>query len=160
VVANSIDICISNCYGDYKSMLKCQRCGSNRVADMTAKCSDMCGLSIGEYDNDGYVPGDMGVGGGDYVEMKWCLECGQLQGNWPLPECEAENFDPKKCSCGYDQFDAVGECKNCDEHKELWCPECESQVKFYKLAYNSPMAKGKCGCIVSIENLYDFNKDL
>jgi hypothetical protein len=31
----------------------------------------------------GYVPDDMGIGGGDYVEFDYCLQCGQIQGRFP-----------------------------------------------------------------------------
>ena len=40
--------------------------------------------------DDGYVPYDMGVGGGDYFKLKWCLDCGQIQGAFPLPQTELE----------------------------------------------------------------------
>ena len=44
----------------------CQRCDSKRVASVVAKCSDCCGIFIGEYEKSSYVPNDMGVGGGDW----------------------------------------------------------------------------------------------
>ena len=31
----------------------------------------------------GYVPSSLNIGGGDYVEFKYCLSCGQIQGKWP-----------------------------------------------------------------------------
>lgn len=67
-------------------MRKCQRkgCGSTRVADVSAKCSDLCSLSVGGCCHDGYVLSDMGVGSGDYIELSYCLECGQIQDNFPL----------------------------------------------------------------------------
>ena len=62
-------------------MKKCQRCSSVRDANIGGKCSDMCGYSVGDGDAlDGYVPGDMGIGGGDYIEFDFCLDCGQIQG--------------------------------------------------------------------------------
>jgi hypothetical protein len=27
----------------------------------------------------------MNIGGGDYVDFKFCLDCGQINGDWPLP---------------------------------------------------------------------------
>lgn len=55
-----------------------------RIASVTAKCSDCCGTDIGGVEHsDGYVPSDMGVGGGDYVEFRWCLSCGAILGDWP-----------------------------------------------------------------------------
>jgi hypothetical protein len=31
-----------------------------------------------------------GIGGDDYVEIHYCLDCGQLQGNFPLPPIAME----------------------------------------------------------------------
>lgn len=73
---------------------KCQRCRSKRVAGISGKCSDCCSWSmIGDEmtePDDGYVPGDMGIGGGDYIEFAFCLECGQIQGEFPRPPTEIE----------------------------------------------------------------------
>lgn len=71
----------------------CQRCSSTRVASGGGKCSDMFQSSMGDREKHGYVADDMGVGG-DYIEFTWCLECGQLQGEWPLPPCELEGPGP------------------------------------------------------------------
>ncbi len=70
--------------------MTCQRCGSTRVAEICAKCSDCCGFGIGEYDHRGYVPHGCGVGDGDDVEFHYCLDCGQIQGEFPLPATEGE----------------------------------------------------------------------
>lgn len=69
---------------------KCQKCASARVACVTAKSSDMATVSVGKKSDNGYLPGDMGIGGGDYVEFAWCLECGQIQGAFPLPPTSIE----------------------------------------------------------------------
>jgi len=71
-------------------MSYCQRCQSNRIANVSAKCSDCCGYSVGDSNDDGYVPDDMGVGGRDYMEITYCLHCGQLQGEFPLPPSKIE----------------------------------------------------------------------
>lgn len=68
----------------------CQRCSGGRVVSYTAKTSDMNHFSLGEKIRDGYVPDDLGVGGGDYVEFDYCLDCGQLQGYFPLAPTELE----------------------------------------------------------------------
>lgn len=70
--------------------MTCQKCHSKRVANLNAKCSDCCSVSIGTSDHDGYVPKGLGIGGGDYVEFSYCLDCGQLQGKFPLPSAEIE----------------------------------------------------------------------
>jgi hypothetical protein len=50
---------------------------------------------MGDAEYDGYVPDDLGIGGGDYVEINLCLECGQVAGNWPLPNSRIERMAQK-----------------------------------------------------------------
>lgn len=69
--------------------MKC-KCGSERIASLSGKTSDCCFTSIGGNEVDGYVPRDMGVGGGDYIDLTYCLDCGQIQGKFPLPLCDLE----------------------------------------------------------------------
>ena len=70
--------------------MACLRCGSSRIAEICAKCSDMSDITVGNNHHDGYVIDGMGIGSGDYVEFNWCLNCGQIQGPWPVPESELE----------------------------------------------------------------------
>jgi hypothetical protein len=73
--------------------MPCQRCNSQRVILVSAKCSDCCNCEIGEHESDGYVPQDVvfGAGGyGDYVSFKLCLDCGQMQGGFPQPTMALE----------------------------------------------------------------------
>ena len=78
----------------------CSRCQSTRIARVTAKCSDLCYVKIeGVGEHDGYAPTDMGIGTkdtcGDYVEFSWCLDCGQIQGRWPVKQTEIEKAAKK-----------------------------------------------------------------
>lgn len=76
--------------------MPCQRCLSNRLNDVGGKVSDLFHAAICDFENDtvlehdGYVPDDMGIGGGDYLEMVYCLDCGQIQGKFPLEKTELE----------------------------------------------------------------------
>lgn len=70
--------------------MNCQRCGSDRILDISAKCSDLCFSKFKGTEKDGYVPRANGVGGGDYVEVAVCLECGQAQGEFPAPDPDFE----------------------------------------------------------------------
>jgi hypothetical protein len=65
-------------------------------------------------DNDGYVPDDLGIGGGDYVEFDMCLTCGQVQGKFPLPTAvlEAEEDEPTDVA-GNDE-EATGDVTDLD----------------------------------------------
>jgi hypothetical protein len=65
-------------------MKTCQRCKSDRLAFVSAKCGDQCFTSTGGNEYNGLVPSDLGVGGADYVTIEYCLACGQLQGKFPL----------------------------------------------------------------------------
>ena len=73
--------------------MACQRCSSKRVADLTAKCSDRCFIQINDNNSSDYVPNDMGIGGGDYVGFEYCLNCGQIQGSFPLPLSKLEEYE-------------------------------------------------------------------
>lgn len=64
--------------------MKCQKCESERVCCICAKSSDLNNGAVVGTEFDGYVPDDIGIGGGDYVDFTWCLECGQIQGQFPL----------------------------------------------------------------------------
>lgn len=69
--------------------MTCSRC--NRVLSFSGKTSDLCFMSMAAgLNHDGYVLGGVNLGGGDYLEGSVCLECGQLQGEWPVPNPESE----------------------------------------------------------------------
>jgi hypothetical protein len=51
------------------------------VMSVGGKVSDMCWVHIGDVDHDGYVPYDLGIGGGDYIELEINIETGQII-NW------------------------------------------------------------------------------
>lgn len=76
--------------GEIENPLFCQRCNSPRVAHLSAKSSDLNFVILGDAEHYGYVPEDMGIGSDDYVELAWCLDCGQIQGFWPLPKTNLE----------------------------------------------------------------------
>ena len=71
--------------------MSCKNCKSTRIADINAKSDDRNSISIGnKEESQCYVPRDMNIGGGDYVRFSYCLDCGMIQGNFPLPETELE----------------------------------------------------------------------
>lgn len=47
------------------------------IIHIRAKCNDM--FSMDDYV--GYVPYDLGIGGGDYIEFSFCKRCGLIQGD-------------------------------------------------------------------------------
>lgn len=64
--------------------MSCQKCNSDRICTINAKSSDLNNGTILDKDFEGYVPDGVGIGGGDYIHFSWCLECGQIQGSFPL----------------------------------------------------------------------------
>jgi hypothetical protein len=71
--------------------MPCQRCNSKRVLSVYAHASDRHVWKMdGMEREDGYLPYDIGIGGGDDIEFDLCLDCGQVQGQFPLPETEYE----------------------------------------------------------------------
>ena len=70
--------------------MNCDKCTSERVANIQGKVSDMCSVSLLEKDKNGYAPDDMNIGGGDYLDFDFCLNCGKVQGVFPLAKTELE----------------------------------------------------------------------
>ena len=68
--------------------MSCDKCNSERVARVDAKCSDMCVIDYKDKEQNGYVPLGMSIGGGDCVGFSYCLECGKIQGDFPIEDPE------------------------------------------------------------------------
>jgi hypothetical protein len=66
--------------------MECDRCKSNRVVSINSKCSDCCVAAYKEFESVGYAPYEIGIGGGDYVEFSFCLDCGKIQGEFPIDD--------------------------------------------------------------------------
>ena len=68
--------------------MKCQKCNSDKLLCIDGKTSDKCYCQYQGFELDGYVPVDIGLKckSGDYIQFEYCLECGQIQGTWPVEE--------------------------------------------------------------------------
>lgn len=102
-------------------------CETPRLCEISAKCSDLFTANIDGDKHDGYVPPDLGIGEGDYVRFVYCLNCGHIQGDWPMPETEIEKGigdDPDFETCG--ECDGSGQCSACDGSGEEDGETCES----------------------------------
>jgi hypothetical protein len=62
----------------------CNSCSSDRILTVSGKCSDLCFVTFGELEHDGYVPDNLGIGGGDYLEFNLCMDCGKVQDKFPI----------------------------------------------------------------------------
>ena len=74
--------------------MNCRNCSSGRLLEVNGKTSDMCFMSFGEHENDGYVPEGLNLGGGDYLNFTICLDCGQLQGQFPVNDPKFAQKEP------------------------------------------------------------------
>lgn len=61
----------------------CKNCKSDRILDISGKVSDCYSQVYKNKEYTGYVPENIGIGGGDYIEFKYCLNCGMIQDNFP-----------------------------------------------------------------------------
>lgn len=68
--------------------MTCDSCGSDRILKLSAKCSDRCFATFKGVDKDDYAPDVKNICGGDYVYPQVCLECGKVQGTFPVPDPE------------------------------------------------------------------------
>lgn len=70
--------------------MKCQSCGSKRLVTLWMKCNDLASVTFKGREYDGNIPDDLGIQGGDDPSFTHCLNCGQIQGTWPLPKSYLE----------------------------------------------------------------------
>lgn len=67
----------------------CMSCHSERIISVMGKCSDLCHITYPHgHEHDGYVPDDLNIGGGDYMEFNFCADCGKIQGEFPIQNLE------------------------------------------------------------------------
>ena len=66
--------------------MNCQRCNSERILKIDGKTADCCCQQFGGSEVCDYVTSGMGIGSGDYLRFSVCIECGQIQGEWPIPD--------------------------------------------------------------------------
>ena len=77
--------------------MACKNCGSDRLMAVSGKTSDLCATVFKGVGHDqGYVPGDIGMGDNeDYLDFTYCLECGMIQGEFPLPDPSFARKEPE-----------------------------------------------------------------
>jgi hypothetical protein len=68
----------------------CQTCCSHRLASIIAKTGEYCVIEISNKRQLGPVPREMNIGGDEYLEFRYCLDCGQVQGLFPVPPIALE----------------------------------------------------------------------
>lgn len=103
--------------------MACRECNSERLVSIQGKCSDLFVASTSVLEYSGYVPSDLNIGGDDYIEFQFCLECGMIQGDFPVQSevitaCTVSGFyeDGLCPDCGYSIPEDVvinDSCENC-----------------------------------------------
>jgi len=76
-----------------KEIVTCKNCDSEKIIDVSGKCSDRFNACLQNKDlveND-YVDSNLGIGEGDYMEFEYCANCGMIQGKFPLDLSEFED---------------------------------------------------------------------
>lgn len=68
----------------------CQTCRSARLVSVIAKADEFCVIEIAGKRRLGSVPKEINIGGDEYLEFRYCLSCGQMQGAFPVPKTELE----------------------------------------------------------------------
>ena len=69
------------------------KCGSDRIMRINGKTSDMFDCSYASIEHQGYVPEGIVIGDGgygDYINFEFCLECGKIQGKFPITDDEVK----------------------------------------------------------------------
>ncbi len=57
----------------------CMCCENPKIATISAKCSDKFMFNSKGIKYVGYVPYDIGIGGGEYISFELCLSCGKIR---------------------------------------------------------------------------------
>lgn len=72
---------------------KCQKCSSERIAQVNGKVSDMYWHTHKDKEYSGYVSPNVpwcsrfkDFATTDYIGFFVCLDCGQMQGEWPVQD--------------------------------------------------------------------------
>lgn len=85
--------------------MKCDACGSARLFEVGGKSSDCNNWTYNGRSGRGYLPQVENICGGDYYEFTACLECGKIQGKFPVVSEELER-DPEAeaMQCFFDNW--------------------------------------------------------
>ena len=80
-------------------MAHCENCSGERIMSVSGKCSDLSFVEVKHLglEHQGYVPMNLNIGSGDYLEFDVCLDCGHMQGKWPEDDSQVKDcFEGEK----------------------------------------------------------------
>ncbi len=131
----------------------CKVCLSERIIAISGHSKDLAMCEYYGLEHEGYLPDIDNVCGGDDINIVVCLECGQLQGKWPVP-------DPQKhawcegCETEVEMKFTASECPDCggdleldDEWKDTTPPEPMEKGGFC----DAKIGKTKCRLLVPFD---------
>jgi hypothetical protein len=72
------------------------KCGSERIVNICGHSVDENVIKVGNFEIMDYLPGDMGIGDAGDIEFSYCLQCGQIQGEFPVKKTKLEKHREKK----------------------------------------------------------------
>jgi len=64
--------------------MKCDNCKSGRIIKINGNVNDLCDSWYKDHHILHGCPYGIGIGGGDYMYMEYCLNCGKIQGEFPV----------------------------------------------------------------------------
>ena len=64
----------------------CIKCNGENILSIGGKTGDLCSGELQGIDFEGGVPEGFNLGGGDYLQFKLCIDCGQVQGEFPITD--------------------------------------------------------------------------
>jgi len=74
-------------------IMPCKHCKSDKIISITSKCSNGCRISYkGEDCDEQYAPDYLNIGGDNYIEFKYCANCGLIQGDFPIPDDNIDQY--------------------------------------------------------------------
>lgn len=105
--------------------MECIRCNSKRILTVSAACGDCITLLTDEHELRGYLEEQIGINGrsSDSLRIQYCLHCGQIQNEFPIPQLRIEK-DVNTCdACGSDRLEEIWAdkkyCMTCGAIQEL-----------------------------------------
>ena len=111
--------------------MACRECASQRLVSVSGKCSDLFTANTSVLEYSGYVPSDINIGGDDYIDFQFCLECGMIQDDFPV------------------QSEVIVACTVSDFYEGNVCPDCGATIPEEAVVADTCE---NCGHIFSIDN--------
>ena len=71
--------------------MECELCDSERIVKLDIDNVSEVKGTVSGIEFSAYIPMDIGIGEDDEINFEYCLECGHIQGDFPMPTTELED---------------------------------------------------------------------